>query len=103
MRTNCLLKGARLTGKDKKAVCQVRIKTTRASYSNVQVAAVYLDYLRGRLAPQGHPEKEWMLVAYNWGPDRLNDFLAGGGAWADLPEARRRYAEDILRIAQTIP
>ncbi len=73
------------------------------SYSNVQVAAIYLDYLRGRLAAQGHPEKEWMLVAYNWGPDRLNDFLAGGGAWTDLPEARRRYAEDILRIAQTIP
>ena len=73
------------------------------SYSNVEVAAVYLDYLRGRLATQGHPEKEWMLVAYNWGPDRLNDFLAGGGGWMDLPDARRRYAEDILRIAQTIP
>lgn len=73
------------------------------SYSNVQVAAVYLDYLRSRLSAQGHPEKEWMLVAYNWGPDRLNDFLAGGGAWTDLPDARRRYAEDILRIAQTIP
>ena len=73
------------------------------SYSNVEVAAVYLDYLRSQLATQGHPEKEWMLVAYNWGPDRLNDFLAGGGGWTDLPDARRRYAEDILRIAQTIP
>ena len=59
------------------------------SYSNVQVAAVYLDYLRSRLSAQGHPEKEWMLVAYNWGPERLNNFLAGGGAWTDLPDARR--------------
>jgi hypothetical protein len=73
------------------------------SYSNVQVAAVYLDYLRGQLAQQGHPEKEWMLVAYNWGLDRVTEFLATGGAWQDLPEARRKYAEDILRIAQTLP
>lgn len=73
------------------------------SYSNVQVAAVYLDYLRTQLAQQGHPEKEWMLVAYNWGVDRVNDFLAGGGTWQDLPDTRRKYAEDILRIAQTLP
>jgi len=73
------------------------------SYSNVQVAAVYLDYLRTQLAQQGHPEKEWMLVAYNWGLDRVNDFLASGGAWQNLPDARRKYAEDILRIAQTLP
>jgi membrane-bound lytic murein transglycosylase F len=73
------------------------------SYSNVQVAAVYLDYLRTQLAQQGHPEKEWMLVAYNWGLDRVNDFLASGGAWQELPDARRKYAEDILRIAQTLP
>jgi len=73
------------------------------SYGNVQVAAVYLDYLRSRLSAQGHPEKEWMLVAYNWGPERLNDFLATGGAWSDLPEEPQRYAEEILRIAQTIP
>jgi soluble lytic murein transglycosylase-like protein len=73
------------------------------SYSNVRVAAVYLDYLRVQLARQGYPETEWMLVAYNWGIDRLNDFLAGGGDWQELPEARRRYAEEILRIAQTLP
>lgn len=73
------------------------------SYSNVQVAAVYLDYLRTQLARSGHPEKEWMLVAYNWGLDHVNDFLTGGSAWQDLPEARRQYAEDILRIAQTLP
>lgn len=73
------------------------------SYSNVQVAAIYLDYLRTQLAQQGHPEKEWMLVAYHWGLDRVNDFLASGGNWQDLPDARRKYAEDILRIAQTLP
>lgn len=73
------------------------------SYSNVQVAAVYLDYLRTQLARQGHPEKAWMLVAYNWGLDRVSDFLAAGGAWQELPDKRRKYAEDILRIAQTLP
>lgn len=73
------------------------------SYSNVQVAAIYLDYLRTQLAQQGHPEKEWMLVAYNWGLDRVNEFLANGGGWQDLPAARRKYVEDILRVAQTLP
>jgi membrane-bound lytic murein transglycosylase MltF len=73
------------------------------AYSNVLVAAVYLDHLRGRLALQGYPDTEWMLVAYNWGPDRLNDFLTGGGTWDTLPQARRQYATEILRIAKTIP
>ncbi|MCS6826314.1 MAG: transglycosylase SLT domain-containing protein [Caldilinea sp.] len=73
------------------------------SYSNVQVAAVYLDYLRTQLARQGRPEKEWMLVAYHWGIDRLGAFLAEGGDWQTLPELHRRYAEDILRIARTLP
>jgi soluble lytic murein transglycosylase-like protein len=73
------------------------------AYSNVLVAAVYLDHLRGRLALQGYPDTEWMLVAYNWGPDNLNDFLAGGGTWDTLPQARRQYATEVLRIAKTIP
>ena len=73
------------------------------SYSNVQVAAIYLDHLRSQLARRGYTEKEWTLVAYHWGIDRLNNFLAEGGSWQDLPEVRRRYAEDILRIAQTLP
>jgi len=73
------------------------------SYSNVQVAAVYLDYLRTQLARQGRPEKEWMLVAYHWGIDNLSAFLAEGGDWQTLPELHRRYAEDILRIARTLP
>jgi hypothetical protein len=42
-------------------------------------------------------------VAYNWGPDRLQEFLAAGNAWESLPEARRQYANDVLRIAKTIP
>jgi soluble lytic murein transglycosylase-like protein len=73
------------------------------AYSSVLVAAAYLDYLRGRLAGQGYPETEWMLVAYNWGPDQLNDFLADGGGWDSLPEVRRQYAREILRIAKSIP
>jgi soluble lytic murein transglycosylase-like protein len=73
------------------------------SRDNVLVAAAYLDFLRTRLAADGHNGKEWMLVAYNWGPDRLDDFLAGGGTWENLPDVRRQYAEEILRIAQSIP
>lgn len=73
------------------------------AYSNVLVAAVYLDHLRSQLAAKGYPDKQWMLVAYNWGPDKLNSFLQGGGTWDSLPEARRQYANEILRIATTIP
>lgn len=71
--------------------------------SSVLVAGAYLDYLRSRLAGQGHPETEWMLVAYNWGPDKLNNFLEAGGTWDTLPEVRRQYASEILRIAKSIP
>lgn len=73
------------------------------AYSNVLVAAVYLDHLRSQLAARGYPNVEWMLVAYNWGPDKVNDFLASGGTWDTLPQARRQYATEILRIAKTIP
>lgn len=73
------------------------------SYSNVLVAAVYLDHLRGELGKKGYPQIEWMLVAYNWGIDKVLDHLASGQGWADLPATRRQYALDILRIAETIP
>lgn len=73
------------------------------SYSNAMVAGLYLDYLRSLLASQGYPQIEWMLVAYNWGPDQLLGFLGRGGEWADLPAEVRNYAEDVLRIARTIP
>jgi hypothetical protein len=73
------------------------------AYSSTLVAAVYLDHLRGELGKRGHPQAEWMLVAYNWGIDRLVEHLEAGRTWNDLPPARRQYAEEILRIAQTIP
>ncbi|MFN8468071.1 MAG: transglycosylase SLT domain-containing protein [Caldilineaceae bacterium] len=73
------------------------------AYSNVLVAAAYLDHLRSDLGGKGYPDKQWMLVAYNWGPDKLNSFLQGGGTWDTLPAARRQYATEILRIAKTIP
>jgi len=56
-----------------------------------------------QLAQRGYAEVAWTLVAYHWGIDRLLDFLNSGGTWQDLPEPRRRYAEEILRIAQTLP
>lgn len=73
------------------------------SYSNALVAASYLDYLRGQLGKKGYPQIEWMLVAYNWGIDKVLDHLAAGQGWEDLPAERRQYALDILRIAETIP
>ncbi len=73
------------------------------SYSSVLVAAAYLDYLRATLGKQGYPQAEWMLAAYNWGPDKVLDLLASGGAWDDLPAEVRDYAADVLRIAQSIP
>ncbi len=48
------------------------------SYSNVLVSAVYLDYLRTLLSKQGHSEREWMLVAYNWGPDKVLAHIKAG-------------------------
>ena len=66
------------------------------AYSNVLVAGVYLDYLRSYLGAGGVAEVRWMLVAYNWGPDKLNTFLADGqrlGGSARRPEALcRRYS-----------
>ncbi|MEM7532625.1 MAG: transglycosylase SLT domain-containing protein [Chloroflexota bacterium] len=73
------------------------------SYSNALVAAVYLDYLRTYFGEKGYPEQAWMLVAYNWGPNRLQEFLERGEEWTDLPEMRRQYAIDVLRIAESIP
>jgi hypothetical protein len=73
------------------------------SYSNALVAGLYLDYLRRILSDRGYPQTEWMLVAYNWGPDQLLNYLGAGGDWASLPVQVRNYAEDVLRIAQTLP
>ncbi len=73
------------------------------AYSNTLVAAAYLDYLRTLLGQRGYAEAQWMLVAYNWGPDRLLEHLGGGAAWEELPDLRRRYAERILEISGNIP
>lgn len=73
------------------------------SYSNVLVAAAYLDYLRTILSKQGHAEREWMLAAYNWGPDKVLQHLANGGTWTDLSPEIQQYVEDVLRLAETIP
>jgi len=73
------------------------------AYSNTLVASAYLDYVRAELGKKGYPQAQWMLVAYNWGPDRLKNFLDEGGTWEQLPAVRARYATDILNIARTIP
>jgi soluble lytic murein transglycosylase-like protein len=73
------------------------------AYENSLVAAVYLDHVRTLLGARGRPEKEWMLVGYNWGPDRLGDFLEANGTWKDLPPERAEYASQILQIAGSIP
>lgn len=73
------------------------------TYSNVLVAAIYLDYLRATLGQQGRPQAEWMLAAYNWGPDKVLNLVAAGGGWTDLPIEVQKYATEVLRIAQSIP
>lgn len=74
------------------------------SYSNVLVAAAYLDYLRSILTVNGRPaETEWILIAYNWGPNQLREFLEAGGDLDSLTAVRRKYATDVLRIAQSLP
>lgn len=71
--------------------------------ANALVAGAYLDHVRSVMGKRGLPQAQWMLVAYNWGPDRLGKFLDDGGVWENLPPERAQYAADILRIARTIP
>jgi hypothetical protein len=73
------------------------------SYSNVRVGAAYLDYLRSMFAEKGYPQQEWMLVAYNWGPDKLHDYLQSGGTWDGLGPELQGYVQDVMRIAESIP
>lgn len=72
-------------------------------YHNVSVSAVYSSNLRDMFAAQGYTDPKWRLVAYNWGPNRLRIFLNEGRKWDDLPELRKKYARDILRIAASLP
>jgi len=73
------------------------------SYSSVLVAAAYLNYLRDLFGQRGYVEPKWMLVAYNWGPDKLLTFINSDQQWESLDPSLRRYAEDILGIAEGIP
>lgn len=73
------------------------------SYHNLSVAAVYSDHLREIFTAQGFTDPKWRLVAYNWGPNRLRNFLNEGRKWDELPEGRKKYAQDILRIAASLP
>mgnify|MGYP001812692623 CR=1 FL=1 len=70
---------------------------------NGLVAAAYLDYLRTLLGERGYGDAKWMLVAYNWGPDKLLAHLNAGQAWEQLAEPRRRYADRVLELAGNIP
>ena len=72
-------------------------------YSNVLVAAAYLAFLRDYFAERGYTDERWMLVAYNWGPYNLQQFLEGGGQWTGVPKMRRRYALNILRAKEELP
>ncbi len=72
------------------------------SYSNVLVAAAYLDSLRTELSTLGYSEARWMLAAYNGGP-AIAQTAAQSGDWSALNPVVQRYAEDVLRVARSIP
>jgi soluble lytic murein transglycosylase-like protein len=66
-------------------------------YSNVLVGAAYLAYWRDYFEAKGYADRQWMLLAYNWGPYNLDQFLASGGDWNQIPEPQRLYVLDILQ------
>lgn len=66
---------------------------------NAQVAGVYLAYLQDFLLGLGTNDLRWVLVAYNWGPERVRGLLARGGKWEDVPATQQRYVADILYAA----
>lgn len=66
---------------------------------NAQVAGVYLAYLQDFLLGLGTNDLRWVLVAYNWGPERVRGLLARGGKWEDVPAPQQRYVADILYAA----
>jgi len=70
-------------------------------YSNILVGAAYLDFVRKLCTDRGHSEPHCMLVAYTWGPNRLDRFFKNGGTWVEVPAARRRYANRIVEMAST--
>jgi len=70
-------------------------------YSNVLVAAAYLDFLRGYVSDLGYSDEVWILAAYNWGPVNVHRTLRAGGNWNEVPAATRRYANFIVIISET--
>lgn len=72
------------------------------SYSNVMVSAAYSDYLRATLSKRGHSQPQWVLLAYNWGLDKVLQHLESGKEWEDLAPQRQQYATEVMRLAETI-
>jgi hypothetical protein len=68
-------------------------------YSNIMVGTAYLAYMRDLCIEKGHPEPHWMLIGYNWGPERLGRFFDNGGSWEQIPAPQRRYALSVLEMA----
>lgn len=69
-------------------------------YSNIQVGAAYLAFVRNLCAKRGHSEPHCMLVAYHWGPSRLDRLFKKGGTWDEVPASQRQYAQQIINIAK---
>lgn len=82
---------------------QVGVTDPYDPYSNVLVSAAYLAFLRDYFAERGYTDERWMLVAYNWGPYNLQQFLEDGGQWTSVPKIRRQYALDVLRAKEELP
>lgn len=68
-------------------------------YSNVQVSAAYQVYLRDYFRAKGYSDQRWLLAAYNWGPDNLNQLLERKADWTEVPTITQRYAAKILKNA----
>lgn len=70
-------------------------------YSNIRVGAAYLSFMRDLCASRGHSEPHCMVLAYHWGPNRLEQFFAAGGTWEQVPELQRHYATEIVQLSAT--
>lgn len=66
---------------------------------NVQVAATYLLWLQEFVLAQGSNDLRWVIVAYNWGPERVRAHLSRGRGWEEVPALQRAYVADILYAA----
>lgn len=76
---------------------QVGVSDPYDPRSNILVGAAYLAFLRDYFGSLGYAEEHWMLVAYNWGPYNLQQFIEQGQGWAQVPARQRRYVLSILR------